>query len=92
METHDGPLLLYMNSPRSLPSALLYTLVDKTPLTAGRRTVGETVRFGYYDQRGLQPSSANERVLDFVVSQVCVRARTHVHGNIQRTRTLAGQS
>lgn len=51
-------------------TSFLRTLVGQTPLTEGRRTVGDTVRFGYYDQRGLQPSSANERVLDFVVSQV----------------------
>ena len=37
-------------------TSFLRTLVGQTPLTEGRRTVGDTVRFGYYDQRGLQVS------------------------------------
>ena len=45
--------------------------MGETPLTAGRRVVGETVRFGYYDQRGLEISGRErQRVLDYVVSQV----------------------
>ena len=45
--------------------------MGETPLTAGRRGVGETVRFGYYDQRGLEISGRErQRVLDYVVSQV----------------------
>ena len=35
-------------------TSFLRALVGETPLSEGRRAVGETVRFGYYDQRGLQ--------------------------------------
>jgi len=52
-------------------TSFLRLLVGETPLTAGRRVVGETVRFGYYDQRGLEISGRErQRVLDYVVSQV----------------------
>jgi len=45
--------------------------VAQQPLTEGRRIVGDTVRFGYYDQRGLQTTGEErEKVLEFVVSQV----------------------
>jgi hypothetical protein len=39
------------------------------PLSGGFRSVGDTVKFGYYDQRGLV-AEPGVRVLDFVVSQV----------------------
>jgi len=53
-------------------TSFLRALVDEHPLTDGRRIVGETVRFGYYDQRGLRTHAENERqnILDYVVSQV----------------------
>ena len=52
-------------------TSFLRLLVGETPLSAGRRVVGETVRFGYYDQRGLEISGRErQRVLDYVVSQV----------------------
>ena len=52
-------------------TSFLRALVGETPLTAGVRSVGETVRFGYYDQRGLQTTGREAmKVLDFVVSQV----------------------
>ena len=52
-------------------TSFLRTLVGEQPLTAGRRSVGETVRFGYYDQRGLSVDAGERlRVLDFVVDQV----------------------
>lgn len=35
-------------------STLLRAIVGTEPLAAGARAVGETVRFGYYDQRGLE--------------------------------------
>ena len=38
-----------------------YVQVGETPLTAGRRVVGDTVRFGYYDQRGLQISGREKQ-------------------------------
>ena len=52
-------------------TSFLRALVGETPLTDGRRIVGDTVRVGYYDQRGLQ-TAGNERqkVLDYVVSKV----------------------
>jgi ATP-binding cassette subfamily F protein uup len=52
-------------------TSFLRCLVGEQELTAGVRSVGETVRFGYYDQRGLQiEGREKERVLDYVVSQV----------------------
>ena len=52
-------------------TSFLRALVGDTPLSDGRRTVGETVRFGYYDQRGLQTTGKpREKVLEYVVSQV----------------------
>ena len=52
-------------------TSFLRALVDQQSLTEGRRVVGDTVRFGYYDQRGLQTTGAErEKVLEFVVSQV----------------------
>ena len=52
-------------------TSFLRTLVGEQPLTEGRRTVGDTVRFGYYDQRGLQTSGKErEKLLEYVVSQV----------------------
>jgi len=51
-------------------TSFLRTLVGEQPLADGWRTVGETVRFGYYDQRGLQPTGKREKVLEYVVSQV----------------------
>merc|ERR1740139_288426 len=52
-------------------TSFLRALVAQQPLTEGRRIVGDTVRFGYYDQRGLQTTGEErEKVLEFVVSQV----------------------
>ena len=52
-------------------TSFLRALVGETPLSAGVREVGDTVRFGYYDQRGLQTAGRErEKVLDYVVSQV----------------------
>ena len=34
-------------------TSFLRALVGEAPLTGGERRVGETVTFGYYDQRGL---------------------------------------
>jgi ATPase subunit of ABC transporter with duplicated ATPase domains len=45
---------------------------EDTALTGGFRSVGETVKFGYYDQRGLV-TDPGVRVLDFVVSQVSMK-------------------
>ena len=39
-------------------TTFLNTLVGDQPLTAGECKVGETVRFGYYDQRGLETSES----------------------------------
>ena len=52
-------------------TSFLRALVGEQPLTDGRRSVGETVRFGYYDQRGLQTEGMGRtKVLDYVVDQV----------------------
>ena len=53
-------------------TSFLRVLVGEQPLSEGWRTVGDTVRFGYYDQRGLQADSTKKRqsVLDYVVDQV----------------------
>jgi len=52
-------------------TSFLRALVAQQPLTEGHRIVGDTVRFGYYDQRGLQTTGERrEKVLEFVVSQV----------------------
>ena len=52
-------------------TSFLRALVAQQPLTEGRRIVGDTVRFGYYDQRGLQTTGEKrETVLKFIVSQV----------------------
>ena len=52
-------------------TSFLRVLVGEEALTKGLRTVGETVRFGYYDQRGLDTSGRErQKVLDYVISQV----------------------
>ena len=52
-------------------TSFLRVLVGEEPLTKGRRSVGDTVRFGYYDQRGLQTAGTGRQgVLEYVVSQV----------------------
>ena len=53
-------------------TSFLRVLVGEEKLTAGWRTVGDTVRFGYYDQRGLKADgkAGRQGVLEFVVSQV----------------------
>ena len=53
-------------------TSFLRCLVGEMDLTDGRRAVGDTVRFGYYDQRGLRTEKGQEKakLLDYVVSQV----------------------
>ena len=51
-------------------STFLRLMVGEMCLTQGERRVGETVVFGYYDQRGLEASSSDLKVLDFVMEQV----------------------
>jgi len=68
-------------------TSFLRALVDQMPLTDGNRIVGDTVRFGYYDQRGLQTSGdKDETVLKFVVSQV------ELGESNERKATAAGES
>ncbi len=71
-------------------TSFLRTLVGEQPLTEGRRTVGDTVRFGYYDQRGLQTAGRErQRVLDYVVSQVKLGVDETAGGGGDDARLLA---
>ena len=52
-------------------TSFLRAFVGEQPLSEGLRSVGETVRIGYYDQRGLQTAGLGRtKLLDYVVSQV----------------------
>ena len=52
-------------------TSFLRAFVGEHPLIEGIRSVGETVRIGYYDQRGLQTAGLGRtKLLDYVVSQV----------------------
>ena len=71
-------------------TSFLRALVGETPLSEGRRAVGDTVRFGYYDQRGLQIAGREkQRVLDYVVSQVKLGVDDASGGGGDAARLLA---
>eukprot|EP00900_Chrysochromulina_parva_P002833 jgi/Chrpa1/12550/Chrysochromulina_OHIO_Genome00017480-RA len=58
-------------------TSFLRALVGEQPLSEGIRSVGETVRIGYYDQRGLQTEGLGRtKLLDYVVSQVSAGVMT----------------
>ena len=71
-------------------TSFLRVLVGEQPLTEGLRTVGETVRFGYYDQRGLQTAGRErQKVLDYVVSQVTLGVDERAGDGGEAARLLA---
>lgn len=51
-------------------TTLLRVLAGFQPLSSGTLQVGETVLFGYYDQRGLVDVPPKQKVLDFVIENV----------------------
>ena len=73
-------------------TSFLRTLVGGQPLSEGRRTVGDTVRFGYYDQRGLQTSGmGREKLLEYVVSQVELGVDNKAGGASETSESLVGE-
>ena len=71
-------------------TSFLRTLVGEQELSEGRRSVGETVRFGYYDQRGLETAGRErQKVLDYVVDQVKLGVDEKAGDGGQAARLLA---